>query len=279
MGIQLKNDNPDDTNSSGMNAEGIMSSSKPKMSVKNSSWELSEEEKKAELNFEEASKFQGGYGDGTVSIDKINDLPTYTAPPVMNTGAVGVSGNSSTSRTVVLRVVAILFVALLVFAFYKMAIYFTASGGKDITSSLTKSEDEISKELGITFEDNAERVRAIPQYSSGTVTVKSGNELHIVYINGKQVGVNTDSRKYRFFNVGINDPEQTALRDMTYQYDDSMIVMNDLLGGNSSTYFYYNKKNKDCLVLTVSDKTNRIVSMTYYTNFKKATETLSISSE
>ena len=35
----------------------------------------------------------------------------------------------------------------------------------------------------------------------------------------------------------------------------------------------------DCLALTVSDATNRVVNMTYYTNYKKITENLSTSSE
>ena len=252
-----------------------------KMAVRGNSWELSEEEKNAELNSDEAAKFNGGYGNGKIDADKLAelDLPTYTAPPLMNTGGVGVGGKASKNRTAVYRIVAILFAALVVFGFYKIAVHFTGSGGKDITEYLTKTEDEIAKDFNISFSDNTDRVRAIPQYSGGTVTVKSGDDLHIVYINNKQVGVNTDSRQYRFFNVGINDAEQTAIKKMTYKYDNSMVVMNDLLGGNSETIFYYNKKNNDCLALTVSDATNRVVNMTYYTNYKKITENLSTSSE
>jgi hypothetical protein len=97
----------------------------------------------------------------------------------------------------------------------------------------------------------------------------------VVYLNGKQIGVNTDSRKYRFYGIGINDPEQTAMKKTTYVYDDSMVVLTDMLGGKSKTYFYYNKKNKDCLALTISDSTNRVVNMTYYTDYKKSTATLS----
>ena len=30
------------------------------------------------------NKFRGGLGDGKVDIDKVNDLPAYTAPPLVN---------------------------------------------------------------------------------------------------------------------------------------------------------------------------------------------------
>ena len=222
---------------------------------------------------DDESKFRGGYGNGKVSADQLNDLPTYTAPPVMPTSSGG-STRSGASNGVVSKIIAAVVIVAVILVFVKLAMTITGSGGKDITPELTKTEDEIASDLGITFSENNDRVGKIPQYAKSKVTVNSGDELHIVYIGGKQVGVNTDSRKYRFFDVGINDSEKNALKKMTYTYDDSMVVLNDLMGGNSTTYFYYNNKDKDGLVLTISEKSGRVVSMTYYTDFKKATANL-----
>ena len=261
MALQLKNGDNDEVNTSAETAETTGSSA-------------------VSVDDQEESKFRGGYGNGKISAEQINDLPAYTAPPVMNSGGAGVGGKAGENRTVFFRVFALIFAVVVVFAFIKIALYFTSSGGKDITQYLTKSEEEISSSLVIHFQNNPDRVSGIYLYTNREVSVKSGNELNIVYFNGKQAGVNTDSRKYRFFNVGINDALQTAEKNMTYQHDGPpMSVLNDMLGGNSSTYFYYNKKNNDCLILTVNDNTYRVVNMTYVTDFKKATETLSSSSE
>ena len=222
---------------------------------------------------EQESKFRGGIGDGTVDIDKINDLPAYTAPPVINSGRSGaVSG--AQRRSIIYKIIGIILVAVLCFFVYKGVSYMTGSGGKDITDELTKSEDEISKDLKITFEDNPARVKSISHFCAGEITVRSGKELHLVYYKDEQIGVNSNSRKYRFFGVGINDAEKTALKNMTYQYDDAFVFSGDLTGGSSDTYYYYNKKNNDCLVLTINKNSARVANMTYFTDFKKATATL-----
>ena len=217
-------------------------------------------------------KFRGGLGDGTVDIDKINDLPAYTAPPVMETGKGNMSG--AERRSLIYKILGVILLLVVGFGIYKGVSYITGSGGKDITAELSKTDSEIASDLKITFEDNPERLKAIPQYASGTVTVKSGKDLHIIYLKDKQVGVNTDSRKYRFFGVGINDSEKHALENMTYQYDDSFAVLNDIMAGNSDTYFYYNRKNNDCFVLTINKGTARVVNMTYFTEMRKMTSGL-----
>ena len=153
--------------------------------------------------------------------------------------------------------------------------YMIGSSGKDISNQLILSEAEIGLNLGITFEDNENKVKSVRQYTKGKVTVRSGGDLNIIYVDGKQVGVNTRSRKYRFYNVGINDAEKDVIEAMTYKYDDSMIVINDIMDGESDTYYYYNKKNNDCLVLVVNNRSNRIADMTYYTDYRKMTEQLS----
>ena len=205
--------------------------------------------------------------------EDVNDLPAYTGPSVIPTSN-GVA-TAAKRANLVAKIIGLIVVVIACFGIVKGVQYMTGSGGKDITEELSKSEEEIAKDLGLTFTESADAVRMVPQYAKGKITVKSGGDLNVVYIGNKQAGVCTDSRKYRFFGVGINDPEQTALKKTTYVYDDSMVVLNDLLGGKSKTYFYYNKKNNDSLVLTISDRTNRVVAMTYFTDYKKATSQLS----
>ncbi|SER05956.1 hypothetical protein SAMN02910369_02970 [Lachnospiraceae bacterium NE2001] len=226
-----------------------------------------------EYSGEEFEKFKGGLGDGTVDIDKINDLPAYTGPTYVPTKGAGVSKQGT--RSLVYKIIGLVFLVAVFVALWYGIRYVVSSSGKDITTNLTLAEHEIGLNLGITFSDNPDKVKSVQQYSNGKVTVRSGRGLNIIYIDGKQVGVNTSSREYRFFDVGINEAEKDALDGMTYQYDDSMILINDVMDGESDTYFYYNKKNNDCLVLTVNNRSNRIADMTYYTDFKKVTEKLS----
>ena len=214
------------------------------------------------------SKYRGGLGDGTVDIDKINDLPAYTAPPLMNEGGIGAASGAE-KRSLIYKIIGIVLLLVVVFFIYRGVNYLTGTGGKDITAELTKSEDEIAKDLRIKFEDNDARLKSIPHYAKGTVKVRSGKELHVVYLDDEQTGINSNSRKYRFFGVGINDPEKTAVNNMTYQYEDCMVLANDLIGGNSDTYFYYNTKNNDAFVLAINKNSARVVNMTYFTDCKK----------
>ena len=207
----------------------------------------------------------------------INDLPPYTAP--IRPEATKVARSSAETRSIIYKVVGVIIVLAVIFALYKGINYMTGSSGKDISDELTKTEEEISKDLKITFADDNGSVGKVPQYSRGKVTVRSGKELSVVYINGKQVGLNTDSRKYRFFGVGINDPKQSVTKKMTYMYDDTMVILNDLLGGKSTTYFYYNKKNNDCFAVTVNDGSNRVVLLTYFTDYKKISANLTSTSD
>ena len=216
--------------------------------------------------------------DRTVDIDKINDLPTYTGPTQMSDKSTGLNSGRQ-KRKIISTIIGLLVVGLICFGVYKGAHYLTGSGGKDITEQLSLSEEEMAQVLDIKFEDDENRVKGIQQYSKGKVTVRSGDDLNIVYINGKQQGVDTLSRKYRFFDVGINDPEQDAHKNMTFQYDGCMSILSEMTGGSSDTYYYYSDTNGDCFVIVVNKNTNRVVDMTYYYDYKKVTESLGNISE
>lgn len=146
--------------------------------------------------------------------------------------------------------------------------------GEDITNLLKSDAAAIASQLGVTFTDNSEWVSQIHQYSKGTVTVKAAEDIGIVYIDGKQMGVHVRSKKYTMFGVQLGDSETSAYNGMSFPYDNFLSVLNDMAEGKTTTYYYYNLERNDCLAITINDTTNRIVGMTYFYDFKKITETL-----
>ncbi len=219
---------------------------------------------------DESSKFHGGIGDGTVSIDRINDLPTYTGPSYIPTEGAGVSNQKV--RSIVYKIIGAIFLIAIAVVVVKGVQYLVGSGGKDITNELAMSDSQISADLHLTLEDDPEAAKSLIQYSYGTPTVKSDKGLNIVYIDGIQVGVNTTSRSYTFYGVSINQAEKDALREMTYQYDEYYEVITDDVDPVSNNYIYYNEKANDCMVIAVNKQSARIVNISYYTDYKKITE-------
>lgn len=146
--------------------------------------------------------------------------------------------------------------------------------GKDITGLLRSNEAAISAELGVTFTDNSSWVGRIHQYSKGVVRVKAAEDIGIVYIDGKQIGVHIESKAYTMFGVQIGDGEKNAYDNMQFKFDSFLSVLNDMAEGKTTTYYYYNEAQNDCLALTINDTTSRIVGMTYFTDYKKIIETL-----
>ena len=165
--------------------------------------------------------------------------PEETLPVIKDMGAVVPESTkiSSSTRGVIYKIIGGIFILALGFAFYLMAKYLIFSSGDDITNYLSLSEMEISDTLGIEFEQHDELAKSVQQYSGGTVTVRAGKGLQAIYINGQQVGVGTDSRDWRFFDVGINDSEKAAMEKMTYQSEGSFTVLRPPQTTSSTTVF------------------------------------------
>ena len=154
--------------------------------------------------------------------------------------------------------------------------YLSSSGGTDITQYIGMTDLMMEKNLGTHFTENNSVAKRIPGLRNKDVKIKTNGELNLIYVNNKKVGVNTESRNYRFFDVGINQAEIKAVKGMEYTYEGYTQSVEDLTGGAASTYYYYNRKQNDCFAFTVNQNSNRIVSMTYYTNYDKVSEFLSI---
>lgn len=188
----------------------------------------------------------------------------------------GVGAGINDQRAKVIRIIiGIVILALFVGGCFYGVNYFLGYGGKDITAYLNMTEDEIADHFNIEFYDNTELPAKIPVYiDKSRVTAKSGGGMDLIFINGEKVGVKTDSRKYKFYNVGVNESEKNALDTMTYKYDASFVVINDLAGGTSKDYFYYRKKEGDCLVITVNDTSNRVACLAYYNDYRLVSKDL-----
>ncbi len=230
--------------------------------LKKSDEQLAEEKKKQEE--------KEMYGD--VPPEPVVDLPTYKDMGAVSSGSAGVTGSN---RGIIYKIIGVLILGVVIFFVIKGIRYMLNSGGQDITEYLSASEVELQDHLNLKFEENDQRAKNVPQYSGGTVTVHSANGLDVVYIDGKQVGVATDSRDYRFYGVGINDADKDVYDLLTYPKTSSFVMLNDLMGGNSDSTFYYDKSNNTCLVITVNKKNNRVVYMAYFTDLALITKNVS----
>lgn len=146
--------------------------------------------------------------------------------------------------------------------------------GQDITTMLGQKEDALSTSLGETFVDNPVWAANVYHYSKGTVTVKGAEDIGVVYIDGRQVGVHITSKEYTIFDVQIGDGEKNMYDNTTYPFDSFISIMDTINGGRSTLYIYYSNSRNDCIFFRINNTTNRIESMTYYSDYKKVTETL-----
>lgn len=145
----------------------------------------------------------------------------------------------------------------------------------DVTDYVGMDTAQLEGALDITLEEGSEMKKQISHYSNGQVTVDGNGEIGVVYIDGKHKGLHINNKKYNMFGVTIGDGEFTLDDNMTYQYDDSFNVLNDMIGGKSTATFYFNRAKNDCLVIIINDKSARVVAMTYFNDYKLISENLS----
>ena len=145
--------------------------------------------------------------------------------------------------------------------------YLLTSGGKEISPYLQLTEEKMADELHTYFLPDPDLSVALSGKSSERLSVESDGELNLLYLNGRKIGVNTSGRKYQFFGVSINQPEITAVDQMNYDYEMVGTDVSLLESGASHTTCYCRPSKNDCLVLTVNSHSNRIVNMTYYSDY------------
>ena len=210
------------------------------------------------------------YGDKDWSPEQ--GLPNYVDKTAVSTGSANLS---SKKRGVIYWIVGVVLLAALAFGVVKVVQSILNSSGEDISQYLGLSEAEIADKLGIKFEQHNELAGRVQQYSGGTVTVREGSGLQIVYIDGKQVGVCTDGHDYKFWGIGINEPGNNVDSLLTFKNDGRFVVLNDLMGGSSTSYYYTNYADNTVFVVTVNGNTNRVVYLSFFMDMSLVTRNLS----
>ncbi|MBQ3545991.1 MAG: hypothetical protein IJA34_13580 [Lachnospiraceae bacterium] len=181
---------------------------------------------------------------------------------------------NSSQLSSILKTVAI----ILILIFIGTKIYSGLSNEiTDITSYVNYEKEDIEKKLDVKLTPNPKMVNKIYRYSKSTVTVDGDNKngIAMVYFDGKRSGLHIDNKQYSLFNIHLGYTQSKAEDVMSFEYDYSYSVINDLMDGSSTAYFYCNSQNNTCLVLVFNGSTNRIVALTYFNDMKKATEKLS----
>lgn len=144
----------------------------------------------------------------------------------------------------------------------------------DVTGMVDMETEKLESTLGITMVRDSNMYQKINHYSKGNVSTDSDTGIGVVYVDGKQVGLHIDSRKYSMYGLHIGDTDMSVDRKTTYKYEDAFEVYDDMVNGTSTATFYYNNKNNDCLVVICNDRSSRVVALTYFKDMKKMTEQL-----
>ncbi|MCR5226631.1 MAG: hypothetical protein K6E27_05410 [Eubacterium sp.] len=183
---------------------------------------------------------------------------------------------ASLMNSVVSRVAGVV-ILLLIFFFISRGFNSVSNNtGKEISQLVAYPEAMIAKELDTEFKEVSLATAKVPGLKGNSVSVHSDGSVNIIYVNDEQVGVNTDSADYLFFGVGVGQSEIKALDSMRYAYEKTEQSVVDLTSGQANTFYYFNEKDNDCLALTVNKTSNRVVSITYYTDYETIAEILDI---
>lgn len=200
--------------------------------------------------------------------DPVNiDSTVIHVPKISNVGSVGVI--LSFFLKLFRKIVGIAVAVALVYITYQGILYVTDSSGFEVARMLSMSEEDISKELDTSFHQDNSLISAATEFPDDSTRIMTDGHLNIIYENNIKVGVNTSSRKYKFYGIGINQPQVQNEKRMSYKYDGIFRRTEDLMGGKSNTYYYYNRQNNDCLAITVNVSSNRVANLTYYTDFSR----------
>lgn len=236
-----------------------------------------DEQNNEEMLKNDLSKADTGYADDKQS-DDFSDLETPAYKPVVISTEVikpvGLDSKKNDITGIIIKAVVAVIICLVAFTVGK-ALVKKLAGPKDITDYVNKSESEIEKALGVNLVDSPEKVSSVHQYSNGKISVSSDGNISVVYIDGVQKGVKIDNKKYTMFGIKIGDSGNHISDKFSYDYENSFVVLNDLMSGKSTTEYYYNRSKNDCFIVIINEDSGRVVSMSYYNDFQLISENLS----
>ena len=166
------------------------------------------------------------------------------------------------------KMLGIVVAVIIVFIINQGVAYVIQSKGRDVTTLLRMTEFKIAQNTETTFHEDNSILAELPFTLGENVTVHTNGTLNIIYIDGRKIGVNTSSRKYRFYNMAINQPELEAYHHTSFQSEDSVKIGQNQLDVFSYSYLYYNSVKNDCMLITVNNTSHRIASMTYFSDYR-----------
>ncbi|MCR5655347.1 MAG: hypothetical protein K6G07_06890 [Lachnospiraceae bacterium] len=149
---------------------------------------------------------------------------------------------------------------------------------EDVTADMHLSEAELARKYDVSFVENPSMVDKIPQYTKKktVIQVHSGAGFDVIYADGKQIGVGTKEKRRELYNVKWGNNEVEVNRNLTFPFTgEPMEVVNDMAEGNSTATFYVNESTGEGVVYVRNSGSNLVIYMVYYSNAKKAMETLS----
>ena len=183
--------------------------------------------------------------------------------------------NDLTSKIISL-IKGIVIIAIVAFAIYT-AYRILVPKVTDVTPYINTEKSVIESELGVSLPSAPDMISKICNYTKGELTVcgSSKDGIAVVYIDGLQAGLHIDNAKYSLFNIQLNNSSYLAEDNMTFTYDESFKVLDDMADDTATATFYTNSTTNKCLVVVYNDLVNKAVAITYINNMKKFTEKLS----
>ena len=177
------------------------------------------------------------------------------------------------------KLVGVSVAAFLFYFSYQGIIYMLDTNGEEINYVFDQPDHIIEKDLETEFKDDFTLVDSMPIFADGRVTVKSDGELNIIYVNNERIGFNTTGRKYKFFGISINQTEISLKHRVTFFYDKVYHNMLSAYGGKSNMTYFVNEETGACVLVIIGGTSNKVVSVSYFTDFERVTEGMTLTAE
>ncbi|GEM_PF-5189648 len=155
--------------------------------------------------------------------------------------------------------------------------YVLESKGTDISHLLALPEYQLSREFQAEFRWDKELPDKLPVKLGEHVEVKTNGDINLIFVDGSFTAINTSSRDYRFYEVGINQSIRSSLRRTTFRYENTSKLTQNTHGNYSDSYIYCNWSDNNCLILTVNNTSNRVASLTYIRDLRAVADLLGVS--
>ena len=138
----------------------------------------------------------------------------------------------------------------------------------DVTKIVRYDEPQFSKTLGLYFTESEVFAQKVRVFSEDKVTAKTDDGFGIVYIGGKQQGIFIDSTKYTLYGLRVDDKCDENFSKTTFMHDKVYSEVVDYSAGFKNYCYLYNTGNGDCMIVSYDTRTNKILELGYFYNYK-----------